>query len=238
MGRAHQVREKAIAASSARKSAMNMRASKEIYMAAKSGVADPENNLTLRSTIEKWKSQQIPRDVIERAIKKAAGGSAETYIAGRYEAVAQGGSYVIIDTLSDNQNRAFVEVRTCVTKRGGHLGNPGSVAFNFTELGLIVFESDKCAEVEEALILGDVDVIEVTQEENMVVVKTTPTALNAAKTVLADMGITELETCEITMEPNDLVKLEGEDLEKFQSMVDMLEELEDVQNVYHNVDLD
>lgn len=238
MGRAHQVREKAIAASSARKSAMNMRASKEIYMAARSGVPDPNSNLALRSAIEKYKAMQIPRDVIERAIKKAQGGAQETYIAGRYEAIGQGGSYVIIDTLSDNQNRALVEVRTMVTKKGGHLSVPGSVAFNFTETGLIILNSDKRDEIEENLILGDVDVTEVTQEDTSIVIKVNPTFLNAAKVVLSEMGLTEYDTCEITMEPNELISLEGEQLEKFKQMIDGLEELQDVQNVYHNVNLE
>ncbi len=238
MGRAYEVRKNSMAASAAKKSALFMRASKEIYMAAKSGEPNPDSNLTLRSAIEKYKGMSIPKDVVERAIKKAQGGVDETYVAGRYEGIAQGGAYVVIDTLSDNPTRAFVEVRTLVTKKGGRLGVPGSVAFNFTEVGLIVIATDKYSEIEEALILGDVEIIEVINDEGQVVVKTAPTALNAAKIVINDLGITEFEVFEITMLPNELVKLTGEDLDKFKQVIDGLEELQDVQNIYHNVELE
>ena len=130
MGRAHEVRAKAMAATAAKRSALFMRASKEIYMAAKSGEPDPAMNLALRSAIEKWRGQNVTKDVIDRAIQKAKGGSAEAYTAGRYEAFGPGGSLFIVDTLTDNTNRALTEVRTAITKKGGHLG---SVIFNFSE---------------------------------------------------------------------------------------------------------
>ena len=130
MGRAHEVRAKAMAATAAKRSALFMRASKEIYMAAKNGVPDPEMNLALRSAIEKWRGQNVTKDVIDRAIQKAKGGEAESYSEGRYEAFGPGGSLFIIDTLTDNTNRAFIELRTAITKKGGHLG---STIFNFTQ---------------------------------------------------------------------------------------------------------
>ena len=130
MGRAHEVRAKAMAATAAARSSLFMRASKEIYMAAKSGEPDPAMNLALRSAIEKWKGQNVTKDVIERAIQKAKGGSAESYTAGRYEFMAQNNASLIVDTLSDNANRAYVAVRTIVTKKGG---KQSSVLFNFTE---------------------------------------------------------------------------------------------------------
>lgn len=117
MGRAHEVRAKAMAATAAKRSALFMRASKEIYMAAKSGVPDPDSNLALRSAIDKWRGQNVTRDVIDRAIEKAKGGSAEAYTEGRYEAFGPGGSLFIIDTLSDNSNRAWIEVKTIVAKK-------------------------------------------------------------------------------------------------------------------------
>ena len=211
-----------------------MRASKEIYMAAKAGTPDPNENLSLRSAIEKWRSQNVTKEVIQRAIEKAKGGAQEAYESGRYEGFSQGNATFIIDTLTDNVNRAFVEVRTAVTKRGGHLGTPGSVSFNFTECGLLEFKGTNRDEVEENLIMGDVDVMEVELDEDIIVVKTSPTALNDAKVVLEGMGITEFETCEITMIPNDYVTLTGEDAEKFKNMLDVLDEVGDVQAVYHN----
>ena len=233
MGRAHEVRAKAMAATAAARSALFMRASKEIYMAAKSGIPDPDSNLALRSAIEKWKGQNVTKDVIERAIQKAKGGSAESYETGRYEAFGPGGSLLIVDTLTDNTNRALVEVRTAITKKGGHLG---SVIFNFTETGLFEFKGNNRDEVEETLILSDVDVREVIQEEDLIVVMVEPAAFAQARDVLAGMGVTEFETAEITWLPNDPVELaDPEDKRKFEELLDMLDELQDVQNVYHNV---
>ena len=234
MGRAHEVRAKAMAATAAKRSALFNRASKEIYMAAKSGEPDPNMNLALRSAIEKWRGQNVTKDVIDRAIQKAKGGSAEAYTAGRYEAFGPGGSLLIVDTLTDNSNRAFIEVRTAITKKGGHLGN---VIFNFTETGLFVFKGTNRDEVEENLILSDVDLREVTQnDDGTLEVLVEPTAFGQARDVLSGMGINEFEVAEITFLANEPITLDDpEDRRKFDELIDMLDELEDVQNVYHNV---
>ena len=233
MGRAHEVRAKAMAATAAKRSALFNRASKEIYMAAKSGEPDPSMNLALRSAIEKWRSQNVTREVIERAIQKAKGGSAESYTQGRYEAFGPGGSLLIVDSLTDNSNRALVEIRTAITKKGGHLG---STIFNFTETGVFDFNGTNRDEVEETLILSDVDVREVTLEDGVISVLVEPSAFAQARDVLSGMGITEFISSEITFLPNDPIELEDpEDKRKFTELLDMLDELEDVQNVYHNV---
>jgi len=233
MGRAHEVRAKAMAATAAKRSALFNRASKEIYMAAKSGEPDPSMNLALRSAIEKWRGQNVTKDVIDRAIQKAKGGSAESYTQGRYEALGPGGSLLIVDSLTDNSNRALVEIRTTITKKGGHLG---STIFNFTETGVFAFKGDNRDEVEETLILSDVDVREVTAEDGIIEVLVEPTAFAQAREVLSGMGIAEFETAEITFLANDPIELtDEEDKRKFTEMLDMLDELEDVQNVYHNV---
>ena len=236
MGRAHEVRAKAMAATAAARSALFMRASKEIYMAAKSGVPDPDSNLALRSAIEKWKGQHVTKDVIERAIQKAKGGSAESYEQGRYEAFGPGRSLFIIDTLTDNTNRALVEVRTTVTKKGGHMG---STIFNFTETGVFDFKGENRDEVEETLILSDVDVREVTCEDGEIEVLVEPSAFAQARDVLSkDLGVAEFETAEIAFLANDPIEItDPEDLRKFNELCDMLDELQDVQNVYHNVKL-
>ena len=233
MGRAHEVRAKAMAATAAARSALFMRASKEIYMAASRGVPDPDSNLALRSAIEKWKAQHVTKDVIERAIQKAKGGTAESYEEGRYEAFGPGGSLFIIDTLTDNTNRALVEVRTTITKKGGHLG---SVIFNFYQAGLFAFKGENRDEVEETLILSDVDVQEVTCEDGEIEVVVSPEAFAQARDVLSGMGIAEFDTAEVTFLPNDYVEItDPEDRRKFDELCDMLDELQDVQNVYHNV---
>ena len=234
MGRHFEVRAAAMAASAKKKSAVYMRASKEIYMAAKGGVPDPSANLALRSAIEKYK-KVCPKDVIDRAIQKAKGGSQENYIAGRYEAFGPGGSFIIVDTLTDNTNRALTEVRNAITKKGGHLG---SVAYNFSEYGVIVFKTDKTKEyLEELLILSDVDLTEISIEEGVAELLVAPTALAKAKEVLASNGTVDLEECSIQMIANEKLDLSDEDKTKFQEMLDMLDEVEDVQEVYHNVNL-
>ena len=231
MGRAHEVRAKAMAATAAARSSLFMRASKEIYMAAKSGEPDPAMNLALRSAIEKWKGQNVTKDVIERAIQKAKGGSAESYTAGRYEFMAQNNASLIVDTLSDNANRAYVAVRTAVTKKGG---KQSSVLFNFTEAGILVFNGTNKDEIEETLIMSDIDVNSVELDEDEIIVNVAPSALNAAKEVLASTGVNEFLTCEIQMVPNDYVELSGEDETKFKAILEALEECEDVQAVWHN----
>ena len=203
-------------------------------MAARTGDPDPKTNLALRAVYDKYRGKSVPRDVFDRAIKKAQGGDAVAYVEGRYEAYGPGNSYIIIDTLTDNPNRALVEVRTQVTRKGGHLG---SVNYNFTQLGVLSFKGENRDEVEEALILGDVDVQSVEAEEGYIYVTVSPAAFNQAKDVLAEMGITEFEEAEVRMEPNEWITLEGEDLQKFQDLIDALEECEDVQHVAHNVEL-
>ncbi len=234
MGRHFEVRAASMAATAKKKSAIYMRASKEIYMAAKRGVPDPNSNLALRAAIDKYR-KQCPKDVIDRAIKKAQGGDATNYIEGRYEAYGPAGSYIIIDTLTDNSNRALVNVRTIITRKGGHLGD---VSYNFEQVGILDFKFDGTVEnLEEMLILGDVDVKEITVEDSVAEVIVEPSAFAKAKEVLADNGITEFEAAEVTMKANDPITLEGEDLTKFQELLDMLDDCEDVQAVYHNVSL-
>lgn len=233
MGRAHEVRAKSMAATAAKRSALFARASKEIYMAAKSGEPDPAMNLALRSAIEKWRSQNVTRDVIDRAIQKAKGGSAEAYSAGRYEAFGPGGSLFIVDTLTDNSNRALTNVRTAFTKKGGHLG---SVIYNFSECGLFSFKGNNRDEVEETLILGDVDVREVTEEDGSIEVICEPSAFHSCREALVGMGISEFEMAEITFIANEQIEItDEEERKKFEELCDMLDDVEDVQNVYHNV---
>lgn len=233
MGRHFEVRAKAMAETAAKKSAIYMRASKEIYMAARSGDPNPDSNLALRSAIEKWKGQSVPKDVIDRAIKKASGGTAENYVSGRYEAFGPGGSYFIIDTLSDNNNRALTEVRTAITKKGGHMG---SVAYYFTEYGVLAFKGTNRDEVEETLILSDIDVKEVSLDDGIIEVLVEPSYFGRAKEVLSSMGVSEYEVAEIEPIANDLIEItDEEDKRKFNELCDMLDELQDVQGVHHNV---
>ena len=234
MGRHFEVRAASMAATAKKKSAIYMRASKEIYMAAKRGVPDPNSNLALRAAIDKYR-KQCPKDVIDRAIKKAQGGDATNYIEGRYEAYGPAGTYLIINTLTDNSNRALVNVRTIVTKKGGHLGD---VSYNFEQVGVLDFAYSGSEEsLEEILILGDVDVREISLEDGVAEVIVDPASFAHAKEVSAENGINDYEFAEVTMKANDLVTLDGEDLQKFKDLLDLLDDCEDVQAVYHNCDL-
>jgi YebC/PmpR family DNA-binding regulatory protein len=234
MGRHFEVRAASMASTAKKKSALYMRASKEIYVAAKSGLPDPESNLALRSAIDKYKGQSVPKDVIERAIKRVSGDDQKAYVAGRYEALGPGGSLLVIDTLSDNPNRAFIDIRTTVNKHGGHLGN---VLYNFIEIGLIVYKGDNEDKVTEALILQDVDLKETTSERSYIEIQVTPSDLNKAKTVLNELNISELTRFEIVMIAQQEISLNEEDNALFFRLLDALDELDDVQAVYHNVQL-
>ncbi len=233
MGRHFEVRAAAMAATAKAKSAIYMRASKEIYMAAKKG-PDPDSNLALRAAIDKYR-KSCPKDVIERAIKKAQGGEATNYLEGRYEAFGPGGSLLVIDTLTDNTNRALIGVRTAVTRKGGHLG---SVIYNFNQVGLMDFKYDGTEEsLEEALVLGDVDVKEINLDGGEAEVVVAPNDLNKAKDALKDLGVTDYEYCQSTLLANEKVDLEDEDKRKFNDLLADLDDCEDVQAVYHNVNL-
>jgi YebC/PmpR family DNA-binding regulatory protein len=232
MGRHFEVRAAAMAATAKAKSAIYMRASKEIYAAAKSGIPDPDSNLALRAAIDKYR-KTTPKDVIERAIEKAKGSDSVSYIQGRYEFFGPGGSYIIVDTLTDNVNRALVSVRTIVTRKGGKMG---TVAYNFDYLGVIDFKGDNRQDVEDNLVLGDVDVKSVTLQDGEVEVYVAPSDLEKAKEVLKGMGVSEFDSAETTLVAQQYVTLEADDLQKFKDMLAELDESEDVQAVYHNVE--
>lgn len=212
-----------------------MRASKEIYMAAKSGEPDPNSNLALRAVLEKYKGQGITKEVIQRAIERAKGKDGANYIAGRYEGFGPGNAMVIVDTLSDNTNRAFSEVRAIFNHKGGKIGNSGSVSFAFDKLGVLDFEGADKDAVVEALVLGDVDVKEVTLEDGIIEVLVAPKDLASAEAVIKEnFGVTDFSTNEVTLVPNQYVEVSGEEADKLHNFIDALDDLEDVQTVYHN----
>ncbi|MCF0113153.1 MAG: YebC/PmpR family DNA-binding transcriptional regulator [Bacilli bacterium] len=232
MGRHFEVRAAAMAASAKAKSAIYMRASKEIYAAAKSGEPDPASNLALRSAIEKYR-KSCPRDVIDRAIEKAKGGDVVAYIQGQYEFMGPGGSNIIVTTLTDNVNRALVGVRTICTRKGCKMA---TVNYSFEYCGILNFKGPEVSAVEEALILGDVDVKDVSEHEGELEVRLAPGDLEKAKEALKDLGVTDYDRAETTMYPNEWITVEGDDLEKLKVMMEQLDDNEDVQAVYTNVE--
>ncbi len=238
MGRAHEVRAKSMAATAAAKSALYNRMSRDIYLAAKGGSTDPNANISLRSAIDKAKKAQVPSHVIENAIKKASGGSGEALFSNVYEGYGPGNSAIIVETLSDNVNRAFTEVRNAFTKCGGSIGTNGCVSYMFTKYAVVEFTGKTADETLEILLEAGVDVIDAsTDDEGYVRVLAEPAALKDMEEALAAAGVTEFEMDEVKLIPSDEVVLTDEKLEKFERMLRMLDEADDVQNVYHNVKL-
>ena len=226
MGRAHEVRAKAMAATAAKKSKLYSIYAKEIMKAAKSN-PDPASNDVLRRVIEKAKREQVPSDVINRNIDKAKKGEVENFDVVEYEAFAQGGSNLIVKCLTDNPNRTITYVKTVFNKCGAKIAGQNAVSFMYDHLGAVGIKGHNEEEVMEALINADVDANDIEVED-----------LNSAKKALEDAfpGIV-FEVDEISYYPKDTVTLSDEEKEKFQRLLDMLDEIDDVSNVYHNVEL-
>ena len=208
---------------------------KEIYVAAKGTNGDPDSNPGLRAVVEKARGNNMPKDNIQKAIDKAVGGtSGEDYEQIRYEGYASGGVALMIDCLTDNRNRTAMLVRSTLTKRGGNLGTDGSVSYMFTRKGVIVIDKsiDEDTVMMCALDNGAEDVI--VNDDNYEIYTTTETFLSV-KDALTNIGVKEFITSEITFVANNLVELDEETSNKVLDLVSQLEDIDDVQNVYHNL---
>lgn len=236
MGRAHEVRKVAMAKTAAVKSKLYAKYGKEIYMAAKSGVPDPDLNVNLKRIIQKAKKDQVTADVIQRAIDKAKGGSDDNYTEVRYEGFGPGSSTFIVECLTDNVNRTIAEVRNCFTKTGGKLGVSGSVLHQFNHQAVFVIPGMTEEQVLETLVMNDLDADEIEADDEGVTVLSDATNYNVIRTAFLDEN-PELEfiTDEIMWMPMMDATIDENDKEKFEKLMNMLEELDDVQDVYHNV---
>lgn len=236
MGRAFEVRKASMAKTAAAKVKVYSRYGKEIYIAAKNGESNPEMNLELARIIEKAKADQVPNDIIERAIKKAKGGTGEHYDSIRYEGFGPGASTVIVDCLTDNTNRTFSEVRNCFTKTDSKVGVNGSVTHAYDQVGILTFQAADEDQVLEILLMADVDVHEIETHDNEISVITAPKDLYLAKEALKEnLEVEKFQTLEIRMLAQSYEKLNDNDLDRFNKLISMLDECEDVQNVYHNI---
>lgn len=209
---------------------------REITVAAKMGGGDPDSNPRLRTAIDKALGQNMTKDTIDRAVKRGAGDTeTENYEELRYEGYGPGGVAVMVDCLTDNRNRTVGEVRHAFTKRGGNLGTDGSVAYLFTKQGVLSYPagSDEDRIMELALEAGAEDVV--TNDDGSIDVITTPEAFVDVKEAVVAAGLAP-ENSDITMTPSTTVELELEDAQKVMGLIDMLEDLDDVQNVYTNAD--
>ena len=210
---------------------------REIAVAAKNN-PDPSTNSKLADAIAKARSVNMPNDNIKRCIAKAAGElSNANYEELTYEGYGPAGSAIIVKTLTDNKNRTVDFVRTAMRKHGGSLGNAGCVSFTFTTMGIIVIE--RTPELDEDTIMEyvlDAGADDFLSEDDAFEVHTSVASFSSVRKYLEDKGLNFFEA-EVTMVPQNKVTLSGEDLVKFKKLVDALEELDDVQDVYHNVDL-
>ena len=238
MGRAHEVRATSMAKTAAIKSKLYSRFGKELYIAAKSGVPDPDMNLTLKRKIAEAKSNQVPADVIKRAIDKAKGGTDESYDEARYEGFGPGGSTLIIDCLTDNTNRSYTNVKTCFNKcHGAKLVNAGGVSYNYEEVGIFEFPYEDDEKMLDVLMEAEVDVQDISVEEGEMTVKTSYSDFGKAQEALENFlgEDVKFDRCEVTMLPNEYVELTNpEDIEAFHKLMDMLNDVDDVNKIYTN----
>ena len=211
---------------------------KEIYQVAKNGGVTPEGNTALKRLIEKAKKEQVPNDVIKRAIDKVSSGADESYENARYELFGPGGSTLIVDCLTDNVNRTVSELRTVVNKCHVKLGAMNSVSYMYDNLCIVGFKGLTEEEVMDALISNDVDITDMEDENGTIMIYGEPTDLNKIKEAVLSVKEVTFDIDEIAMLPKDKIKLDGEDLEVFNKLVTMLDEVDDVNHVYHNVELE
>ena len=236
MGRIFEKRKYSIFKTAAQNSKIYSKYSKQLYVAAKNGVPDPHSNPILRNIIDRAKRDNVPSHVIEKAIQKAAGAGGESYQSARYEGYGPGGSMVIIDCLTDNPTRTISDVRNCFTKTGSKLSASGSVTMLFDHLAVISFAGGDEEKVLEAMFAADVAVEEVESKEGSVTVFAPPGEFYKAKTALLEAfpGL-ELEVQEITFLPKETKQLSEDELATFDKFLGMLNDCDDVQDVYHNV---
>ena len=212
---------------------------KEIYLAAKNGGVTPEGNPSLKRLIEKAKKEQVPSDVIKRAIDKVNSGVGENYEVLTYEVFGPSGSTMMVECLTDNVNRSVSEVRAVINKCHLKMGAMGSVSYMYDHLCVVGFKGLTEDEVMEALIMGDASFSDLEVDSDMVMVYGAVSDLFKIKEAInAYKENIEFEIDEISQLPKEKVKLEGEDLEIFKRALTMLDDVDDVQNVYHNVELD
>ncbi|CAM2744470.1 YebC/PmpR family DNA-binding transcriptional regulator [Pseudoalteromonas distincta] len=234
MGRAYQNKKDSMAKTAGAKTKVYSKYGKEIYICAKNGGVDPDGNLSLRRLIERAKKDQVPAHVIDRAIDKAKGGGGEDYSATRYEGYGPGNCMIIVDCLTDNNKRTFADVRVCFTKANAKIGAQNSVSHLFDHLAIFVFDGDDDEAVLEALMMADVDVTDVEVDNDKVTVFAPHTEYNNTRTALEEMGVTEFDEDLISFVPQIETPIEGEDVEVMERFLAMLEDCDDVQNVYHN----
>ncbi|MCD8324636.1 MAG: YebC/PmpR family DNA-binding transcriptional regulator [Clostridiales bacterium] len=212
---------------------------REIAVAVKEGGPDPANNSKLRDVIAKAKANNMPNETIDRGIKKAAGDAASVnYVSATYEGYGPGGTAIIVDTLTDNKNRTAANVRSAFTKGKGSIGTQGCVSFMFDRKGEIIIDREECEmDADDLMMLAlDAGAEDFTEEEDSFTVITDPDSFSDVRQALEEAGI-DMASAEVTMIPQNYVELTNEqDINNINRILDLLDEDDDVQQVYHNWD--
>ena len=236
MGRAYEVRKASIQKTGAAKGKVYTTFAKEIYLAAKKGSPNPEANATLKRLIDKAKKNQVPSDIITRAIDKAKGVGQDEYHEVVYEGFGPGASTLIIKCLTDNVNRTVGMVRAAFNKVNKSLGVTNSVSYNYDHLGIISFKYENDDEILEALLNAGIEVVDIEKEDGYVTVSLNPSDMNSAKDEIEKLvPNVDYEIDEVGMYAKDKITLEGEDKEIFDRLYNILEDIEDVSQIYTNV---
>lgn len=235
MGRSFENRKHSILKTAGQKSKVYSKYGKLLYVVARNGVPDPEANPALRNLIDKAKRDQVPSHVIDKAIEKAKGTGGEDYATARYEGFGPSGCSVIVDCLTDNPNRTITDVRNCFTKTGSKLGPTGSVAHLFDHLAILSFRGEDEDQVLEAMLDADVDVDDI-ESKNGKLTLFAPAAefYKATQAFQEAFPEVELEVQEITFVGQTDAEISEEDVPVFEKLMSMLNDCDDVQDVYHN----
>lgn len=239
MGRAFEVRKASIQKNGAARGKIYTTFAKEIYLACKRGVPEIEANVELKRIVNRAKKQQVPNDIIDRAIAKAKGAGQEDYKEVVYEGFGPGASTLIIKTLTDNVNRTVGEVRAAFNKVHKSLGVTNSVTYNYNHLAIIGLKSELESELFEAILDAGIEIHDLENEDGMLIVTADAKDASRVKDVIENLipGI-EFEIDEIGMYPKEKITLAGEDAEVFDKLYKMLDEIDDVTEIYTNVDID
>ena len=238
MGRAYEVRKYSIQKTGAARGKIYTTFAKEIYLAAKNGVPDPDSNVELKRIIEKAKKQEVPNDIINRAIEKAKGNTNEEYHEVMYEGFGPGASTLIVKCLTDNVNRTVGMVRAAFNKAGKSLGVTNSVSYNYDALGILSFKYDDEEEIFNALLDNEIEPVDFEYVDNEVIISLNPKDINITKDVL-DKIIPNIDYIvdEVGMYAKDKIDLNEYDSEEFKKLYNMLDEIEDVSEIYTNVNM-
>jgi len=238
MGRAYEVRKASIQKTGAARGKLYANYAKEIYQAAKNGGTELESNAKLKRLVERAKRDQVPGDIIKRAIDKVNSGVDETYVEATYEMFGPAGSTFVIECLTDNLNRSVSDLRAVVNKCHIKMGAIGSVTFNYDHLCIVSFKGLNEEETMDALIENGADFVDMETDNEEVVIYGNPQDLYQIKeAIISKLPDVEFNMDEITYIAKEKITLAGEDLEIFNRVIKMLDDVEDVQNVYHNVEL-